>query len=282
MNIGGSMNHPIAKRIDKDIGKNTTDALNNNVLTPAKLFKVIYAIASYIISMLSLIYFIFYMNDIVISHTANNSISTLGAPLTILNNLCLLLLFGIQHSVMARPKFKRWLAQQLDPAIERATYCLSTGIVLTTICLFWSPLQGQVWIVETNWIAYLLMSFAAFGWLIMVLATFNIDHFELFGLRQVYCRLLDKPMPVMTFKVGGLYKWVRHPIQTGLLIGMWSVPQSNMGHFTLACGFTVYVFVGLYFEEKDLIKEFGQTYRNYIKRVGKLTPKILRNRNQYH
>lgn len=257
-------------------GNQPKQDFNNALLSATKLLKACYAAACYIISMLTLVYFILYISDLLIANTANNAIVTLSAPLAILNNLFLLLLFGLQHSVMARPKFKQWLAKHMDSSIERATYCLSTSIVLLTICLFWQPLNGQVWSVETNWIAYLLQSFAAFGWLIMVLATFNIDHFELFGLRQVYCLVRNKPMPTMTFKVGGVYKWVRHPIQSGLLIGIWSVPQSSMGHFTLACGFTMYVFVGLYFEEKDLIKEFGQTYRNYMKNVGGVIPKFFK------
>jgi protein-S-isoprenylcysteine O-methyltransferase Ste14 len=225
--------------------------------------------------MFSLVYFILYINDVLITNTANNALVTLPAHVATINNLCLLLLFGLQHSIMARPKFKQWLKKYLDPTVERATFCLSTSIVLIIICLYWAPMNGQVWSFETNWIAYSLQGFAAFGWLMLVLSSFNIDHFELFGIRQVYCLLVNKPMPNMSFKVRGFYKWVRHPIQTGLLIGMWSVPHSSMTHFTLATGFTIYVFVGLYFEEKDLIREFGQKYLDYKERVGGLLPKVF-------
>lgn len=272
------MNHHAENQPKNDFIEVSALTMSSTAFSPNKLLKAFYALASYTFSMFSLVYFIFYINDVVINNTANNAEISLSAPLAVVVNLCLLLLFGLQHSVMARPKFKRWLATHMDPTVERATYCLSTSIVLVTICLFWSPLPGQLWSIETNWIAYLIQAFAAFGWLIMVLATFNIDHFELFGLRQVYCLVRNKPMPIMTFRVGGLYKWVRHPIQAGLLIGMWSVPQSSLAHFTLAGGLTIYVFVGLYFEEKDLIREFGQTYRTYMKNVGGVFPKLLRNR----
>lgn len=235
-------------------------------------FRVLYAITGYSLAMLSLVYFILFINDLFIPVTVN-SVSYSASPIAALAiNFSLLLLFGLQHSVMARPKFKLWLKQFMDPSIERATYCLSTGLVLGFICCSWTALEGQVWAIESEILIWGLRAFAAFGWFILVLATFNIDHFELFGLRQVYSQFVGKEMPAMTFTVAGLYKWIRHPIQTGLLIGMWSVPESSTSHFMLACGMTVYIFIGLYFEEKDLIKEYGQTYLDYIQKVGKVIP----------
>lgn len=234
--------------------------------------RVVYAVSSYLISMLGLTYFILFMSDMFIPGTAISRAVELPLVSALLVNFVLLLLFGLQHSVMARPKFKQWLKQHMDPSIERATYCLATGIILGFMCCTWAATSGMVWSIESPALVIATRVFGAFGWLILLLATFNIDHFELFGLRQVYSQFTGKPMPTMTFKMAGLYKWVRHPIQTGLLIGMWSVPQSSSTHFIFASGMTVYIFIGLYFEEKDLIREFGDTYRNYIKRVGKVIP----------
>ena len=268
---------------------NHSNVSEENVKTPQKLdvsptlhqaniairsIKVIYAVSCYLISMLGLVYFILFMSDLFIPSTAMSRTVDLPLELALLINFGLLLLFGLQHSVTARPKFKLWLKQYMDPSIERATYCLATGVILGFMCCTWAATSGMVWSVESPALVIAIRALGAFGWLILLIATFNIDHFELFGLRQVYSQFTGKPMPVMTFKMSGLYKWVRHPIQTGLLIGMWSVPQSSSTHFIFAMGMTIYVFVGLYFEEKDLIREFGQTYCDYIKNVGKVFPFI--------
>lgn len=234
--------------------------------------RVVYAVSGYLISMLGLTYFILFMSNLFIPGTAISRPVEYSLASALAINLGLLLLFGLQHSVMARGKFKTWLSQYMDPSIERATYCLSTGLVLGFMCFTWASTEGMVWSIESTAGIIATRVFAAIGWTILLIATFNIDHFELFGLRQVYSQFTGKPMPKITFKMAGLYKWVRHPIQTGLLIGMWSVPQSSSTHFMFAMGMTVYVFVGLYFEEKDLVRQFGQTYRDYIQKVGKVIP----------
>ncbi|MDN4501319.1 NnrU family protein [Alteromonadaceae bacterium BrNp21-10] len=234
--------------------------------------RVLYAISAYSISMLGLVYFIFFVSDWFIPISVNSGPFDIGLTLAVLTNTGLLLLFGLQHSIMARPKFKVWLKQHMHPSIERATYCLATGLVLGFICCSWIPIEGVVWTVESTIVRQVLIGIGALGWTITVIATFNIDHFELFGLRQAYCQWVGKHMPAMRFKKIGLYCLVRHPIQSGLLIGMWSVPTSTLSHLMLASGMTLYIFIGLYFEEKDLIKEFGQTYRDYKKQVGKVIP----------
>ena len=235
-------------------------------------FRVIYAISSYLFAMLALTYFILFVSDLFIPVTVNSGPFDVSMLSAIVVNTGLLLLFGLQHSVMARPKFKQWLKGYMDPSIERATYCLATGLVLGVICYFWIPMQGTIWSVESSMGVIIIRAIAALGWTILLIATFNIDHFELFGLRQVFCKFIGKPMPSMVFKMVGLYKWVRHPIQTGILIGMWAVPQASTSHLMLAGGMTVYIFIGLYFEEQDLVKEFGQTYQNYKLTVGKVFP----------
>jgi protein-S-isoprenylcysteine O-methyltransferase Ste14 len=251
---------------------------NNTVEKQAHLFlrslRVSYALSAYLISMLGLTYFILFISDLSIPVTINSGPfdgSMLGAFAV---NFALLLLFGLQHSVMARPKFKQWLTGYMDPSIERATYCLGTGLVIGFMCCTWQPMQGVIWSFDSSLATGVIRGIAALGWTIMLIATFNIDHFELFGLRQAYTQFTGKAMPKVLFKMVGLYKWVRHPIQTGLLIGMWAVPAASLSHLMLAGGMTVYIFIGLYFEEKDLVKEFGQTYRDYKTKVGKVIPFI--------
>jgi protein-S-isoprenylcysteine O-methyltransferase Ste14 len=236
--------------------------------------RVAYALSSYVIAMLGLSYFILFINDIFIPVTINSGPFNVSMTSAFLVNFALLLLFGLQHSVMARPKFKQWLKVYIDPSIERATYCLATGLVIGFMCCTWQPMEGQVWSIDSTVGIAVTRAIAALGWTIMLIATFNLDHFELFGLRQVYSKFTGKPMPHMLFKMVGLYKWVRHPIQTGLLIGMWAIPTASLSHLMLAGGMTIYVFIGLYFEEKDLVREFGQTYRDYKRKVGKVIPFI--------
>ncbi|MFT4938934.1 MAG: protein-S-isoprenylcysteine O-methyltransferase Ste14 [Paraglaciecola sp.] len=235
---------------------------------------VSYALASYLIAILGVTYFILFISDLFIPVTVNSGPFDGSILSAFAVNLGLLLLFGLQHSVMARPKFKHWLTRYIDPSIERATYCLGTGLVIGFMCCAWQPMQGEVWSLDSTLATGGIRAIAVFGWVIMLIATFNIDHFELFGLRQVYTKFVGKPMPETVFKMVGLYKWVRHPIQTGLLIGMWAVPQASLSYLMLATGMTVYIFVGLYFEEQDLIAEFGQTYRDYKQKVAKVFPFI--------
>ena len=237
-----------------------------------RVLRLGYAVGSYMIAMLGLSYFILFISDLFIPVTVNSGPFDGSMMSAFSINFALLLLFGLQHSVMARPKFKQWLKTYMDPSIERATYCLATGLVIGFMCCMWQPMQGMVWSIDSTVGIGVTRAIDAVGWTIMLIATFNIDHFELFGLRQAYTQFTGRPMSRMLFKMAGLYKWVRHPIQTGLLIGMWAVPQASMSHLMLAGGMTVYVFIGLYFEEKDLIREFGQTYRDYIKKVGKVIP----------
>lgn len=239
-----------------------------------RILRALYAIGSYGLSVVTLLYFFAFVNDLFIPVTVNSGPFDTPILTAISINFGLLLLFGLQHSVMARGKFKQWIQRFIDPSIERASYCLATSLVLGFICCSWIPIEGTIWSVENQVAVGLLRSISAAGLAVLLLATFNLDHFELFGLRQAYCQLVQKVMPTMQFKMSGLYKIVRHPIQTGLLMGMWSVPQASTSHLMLAGGMTVYIFIGLYFEEKALIAEFGQTYRDYKAKVAKVIPLI--------
>lgn len=231
-----------------------------------------YSLLAYALSLVSLSTFIVFVSGLC-PHFSVNALSkgeSLGYALTV--NTGLLLLFGLQHSVMARKRFKHWLIRYIPESTERATYCLGSSLALVALPLFWVPMNGTVWDVSASSVTWLVAGIGTLGWGLLLVATFQLDHFELFGLRQPYSRLVGKPMPEARFKTPGLYKVVRHPIQLGVLIGMWAVPASSVNHLVVAGGMTVYILIGLYFEEKDLIAQFGRHYRDYKQQVAKLIP----------
>lgn len=142
------------------------------------------------------------------------------------------------------------------------------------MCWIWIPFGGALWSIETPWLALLIQGLAFVGWALLLVATFMLDHFELFGLRQGIMPLLGREFRGLNFKEPGLYRIVRHPIQTGLLVGVWVVPLSTASHFMMAMGLTIYIFIGLYFEENDLRNDFGAQYADYANRVKRLVPFI--------
>ena len=190
----------------------------------------------------------------------------------IIINLALLLLFGLQHSIMARRSFKRWWTRIISPAAERSTYVLLSGILLVFICYFWQPLPGVLWHIENPVGRALVFAIQGVGWLMVIVASFLINHFELFGLQQVYFHYIGKTEPQSVFTERFLYKFVRHPLQSGILIGVWASPTMTATHCMLSAGLSIYVMVGLFFEEKSLVDEFGDQYREYQRRVAMLIP----------
>lgn len=188
----------------------------------------------------------------------------------------LLLLFGLQHSLMARPGFNRWLGARLPAVAVRSTYVWLSALAIGLICAFWQPLEGMAWSVDGTLARWVLGGGFLLGWGMAVWATFLIDHFELFGLRQVWRYLRDEPAPKPVFRERSLYRYVRHPMQLGVLIGLWSTPQMSLSHLLLAAGMTVYVLIGLYFEERDLLQELGPDYADYRRRVPQLLPGAIR------
>jgi protein-S-isoprenylcysteine O-methyltransferase Ste14 len=168
----------------------------------------------------ALIYFILFVNDLWMLHTVNSIVSSAYLVTVIVINTFALLLFGLQHSVMAGPSFKRWSTHFIDPSIERSTYVLATAVAIGGMCYLWIPFGSVIWQVESEMGAYVIRGIAVFGWLFLFVATFMINRFELFGLRQTFDPLQGKSAPTATFKMSGFYKIVRHPIQTGVLIGI--------------------------------------------------------------
>jgi len=236
----------------------------------------IYGVVSYFVGVFALLYLIAFLGDLVVPKTIDGT-PQVPALQAILVNLSLVLLFGVQHSLMARPAFKKKWTQVISPVIERSTYVLFTFLALITLFYFWQPLGGEVWNVSSNhMLYYILYGMFFLGWVILFLATFLINHFDLFGLRQVYLNLIGKEYTSLVFKERGFYKSVRHPIYSGLLLGMWCTPHMTISHLFLAGLFTAYIFYAITLEEHDLIQEWGEKYQAYKNRTGGVFPRLFK------
>ncbi len=187
-------------------------------------------------------------------------------------NLGLLLLFGVQHTVMAREGFKKWWTRLVPHSVERSTYVLLTSLILILLYYAWRPMPALVWQVdEPVWRMVLTVAFFL-GFGLVLLTTFLINHFELFGLMQVWYRSRNKPMPKPVFRTPFLYKMVRHPLYLGFMIAFWATPTMTAGHLVFAAVWTIYIFVALGYEERDLVRHFGQRYLDYMARVPMIIP----------
>ena len=237
------------------------------------LISFFYGVAAYVACLAALLYFIGFSGNLLVPKSVDIGASAPWAE-ALGTNLLLLAFFGIQHSVMARRSFKRWWTRVVPPAVERSTYVVATCAVLALMFWFWMPIEAPVvWQVEHRVGVALLWSLFGLGWLVVLLSTFLINHFELFGLQQVFARLRQRALPETEFRTPLLYRFVRHPLYVGLLLSFWSVPVMTAGRLLFALGFSVYILIGIAFEERDLLAQFGERYRRYRAEVGMLLPR---------
>lgn len=188
-------------------------------------------------------------------------------------NVLLLGTFALQHSIMARPAFKRWWTKVVPKPIERSTYVLFASLALLLLYWQWRPITTSVWVVEQP-IGRLILN-AAFwaGWLIVFLSTFMINHFDLFGLRQVYLNLQNREQPELGFRTPFFYRFLRHPIMLGFIIAFWATPEMTVGHLLFAVATTLYILIAIQLEEHDLASRFGTRYQEYRRNTPMLIPR---------
>jgi len=237
-----------------------------------KLLLFVYGVAAYAASLATLLYLIGFSAGLLTPMSVDAAADATWVE-ALVTDLLLLALFGAQHSVMARRSFKNWWTRVVPAAAERSTYLLATCAALALMFRFWVPIDAPVvWRVEHRAGVALLWGLFAFGWLLALVSTFLIDHLELFGLQQVFASLTRRAAPEARFRTPLLYRYVRHPLYSGLLLTFWSVPVMTAGRLLFALGFTAYILIGIAFEERDLLRQFGERYRTYRKQVGMLIP----------
>lgn len=238
---------------------------------PARLVGLVYSIACYVVFLVTFLYLMGFLGSVVVPKNINAGRLIDWSLATLINGL-LIILFGLQHSVMARKRFKSRLTALIPTAAERSTYVLFSSLVLGVMFWLWHPITYQVWHIETAWARALITGLFWTGWAIVLLATLLISHFELFGLKQAIDRWRDTAQYAPVFRTPLLYKIIRHPLYLGFLIAFWATPDMTVGHLQFAMGLTVYLFIGTYFEEKDLTVLFGDRYREYQREVSMIFP----------
>jgi len=236
-----------------------------------RLIILLYGFTCYALFVAVFAYLIGFTGNLVVPKGVDEG-SVIAWPAAVAVDAALMMLFGLQHSVMARAGFKRWWSRLVPPPAERSTYVLASSLVLVLLFALWQPLPLTVWQAEADWLRGVLWAGFFAGWGTLLCATFLIDHFDLFGLRQVWDHFHGTQSPLVEFKTPGLYRWVRHPMMTGFLLGFWCVPEMSAGHLLLATGMTSYIIVGTSLEERSLIAAFGERYRRYRERVPRLFP----------
>jgi methanethiol S-methyltransferase len=237
----------------------------------ARLAAFLYGLVCYAISFVTLLYAAGFVGNLVVSRSIDSAPSMSWYNALLIDTV-LIGIFSIQHSVMARQGFKNWWTQFVPQPVERSTYILFSSLCLGAMFYFWQPIGGNIWhVTNTTGIAILYTLFAI-GWLLVLGSTLLINHFDLFGLRQVWLYLRGREYTQLKFAIPGLYKYVRHPLYVGLLLAFWFTPTMTVTHLVFALITTAYILVGIQFEERDLVDIHGEAYADYRRQVPMLVP----------
>lgn len=236
----------------------------------ARATMFLYSLGVYGLFLAVFLYLVAFVGNIAVPRSIDvGPESGLAAAIAI--DLLLVVLFGLQHSVMARPAFKRWFTRFIPAPIERSTFVLAASLLLALLMWQWRPIALSVWHVEGAAATFLWVAFGL-GWAVLLLSTFLINHFDLFGLRQTWLHLRQRPTPPLAFRTTLLYRIVRHPIMLGFLLAFWATPDMSAGHLLFALAMTGYILIGVHHEERDLVRSLGEDYVAYRRTTPALIP----------
>jgi methanethiol S-methyltransferase len=237
---------------------------------------LLFGIVAYVIFFGTFLYLVGFLADVpALSHTVDRGpASPVAAALAV--DVALISAFGLQHSIMARQGFKKAWTRFVPAVIERSTYVIFSSLALILLFACWRPLPHTVWHVENSFGALALWMIFGLGWLVVLLSTFLISHFELFGLKQVWLNMRGGLAEAPKFRQPFFYKLVRHPLYAGFFLAFWATPVMTVGHLFLAVGMSVYMLVAIRYEERDLVGLFGKDYESYRKKTGMLLPKVAK------
>jgi protein-S-isoprenylcysteine O-methyltransferase Ste14 len=231
----------------------------------------IYGTVTYAVMFITFLYLFGFLANVLVPKGVDDG--TAGPfALALLINLGLIVVFGIQHSVMARPGFKKWWTRIVPEPIERSTYVLISTLLFILLFWAWQPMTAVIWDVQSAWAQNTIWGIFLAGIVLLFASTFVINHFDLFGLRQIWLNLTQKPYIYLKFKVTWFYKFVRHPLYVGWIMIFWATPHMTFGHLLLAVGMSAYILIAIRYEERDLVEFHGNAYRDYQRKVPMLVP----------
>lgn len=240
----------------------------------SRTLTLVFSIICYAIFFATFLYLIIFVGDLNFAKQTVDVGPQAPVAAAVAIDTALIVLFGLQHSVMARPGFKRWWTQLVPPSAERSVYVLAASAALIVLFLLWRPIPTVVWNVTSPLFSDIIWLAFWAGWLIVLLSTFLINHFELFGLQQAWSHLRGGTARAPELRQPFFYRWIAHPLYSGFFLAFWAAPEMTAGHLLLAVGVSIYMLIAIRYEERDLVGLFGKDYEEYRRNVGMLTPKF--------